>query len=109
MSVICGWDIQQLSRAASDWAGTAEQWEESFTAVHRGTLSPGGTVWEGQAAEAAQERSFADLVKVGGLAEFSSSPMLTHAHHVGSLPGRAGWASHPVLRPRNLRLRDVRD
>lgn len=69
LSQICGWDTQHLSRAASDWAGTVEHWEDSFTAVHRGTLSPGGTVWEGQAAEAAQERSFADLVKVRGLAD----------------------------------------
>jgi hypothetical protein len=32
-------------------------------------VSPGGTVWEGVAAEAAQERAFADLVKVRGLAD----------------------------------------
>ncbi len=37
--------------------------------IHRGSLNPGGTVWEGEAAEAAQERTFADLVKVRGLAE----------------------------------------
>lgn len=33
------------------------------------TVSPGGTVWEGVAAEAAQERAFADLVKVRGLSD----------------------------------------
>lgn len=48
---------------------TAEHWEDTFTGVHRGTLSPGGTTWEGAAADAAQGRSFADLVKVRGLAD----------------------------------------
>jgi hypothetical protein len=37
--------------------------------VHRGTLAPGGTAWEGQAADAAQERTFGDLVKVRGMSE----------------------------------------
>ncbi|WP_164478782.1 hypothetical protein [Mycolicibacterium stellerae] len=32
-------------------------------------MSPGGTAWEGKAADAAQERSFADLVKVRGAAD----------------------------------------
>ncbi|ORV54932.1 hypothetical protein AWC05_13695 [Mycobacterium florentinum] len=32
-------------------------------------MSPGGTVWEGVAAEAAQERAFADLIKVRRLAD----------------------------------------
>ena len=66
---IHSWDIEHLYRAATDWAATAEHWEDSFTAVHSGTLSPGGTMWEGQAAEAAQERTFGDLVKVRGLSD----------------------------------------
>ncbi|WP_234812924.1 hypothetical protein [Mycolicibacterium confluentis] len=47
----------------------AERWEDAFTNVHRGTVCPGGTVWEGQAAEAGQNRAFADLVKVRRLAD----------------------------------------
>ena len=58
-----------MNRAATDWIGTAEHWEESFVVMHRGTLSPGGTVWEGQAAEVAQERTFADLRRVRGFAD----------------------------------------
>jgi len=58
---IHSWDIEHLYRAATDWAATAEHWEDSFTAVHSGTLSPGGTMWEGQAAEAAQERTFGEM------------------------------------------------
>ncbi len=69
LSQILGWDTEHLVRAATDWSSTAEHWEDSFDSVHRGMLAPGGTVWEGDAADAAQERAFGDLVKVRGLAD----------------------------------------
>jgi hypothetical protein len=43
---ILGWDTEHLYRAATDRVSTAEHWADSFTSVHRGTLSPGGTVRE---------------------------------------------------------------
>lgn len=52
LSQILSWDTTHLSQAAADWVSTGEHWEDTFTRVHRGTLSPGGTVWEGAAAEA---------------------------------------------------------
>jgi hypothetical protein len=69
LSQIAGWDTEHLESAARTWSTTAEHWEETFTAVHRGSLSPGGTIWEGEGAEAAQQRTFADLVKVRGLSD----------------------------------------
>ncbi len=66
LSQIMGWDTEHLTRASADWSATAEHWEEAFDSVHRGMLAPGGTVWEGEAADAAQERAFADLVEVRG-------------------------------------------
>lgn len=69
LSEIQAWDVAHLEGAATDWTATAERWESSFTSIHRLTVSPGGTVWEGAAAEAAQERAFADLVQVRGLAD----------------------------------------
>lgn len=69
LSQILGWDTEHLSRAATDWSTTAQRWEDAFDTVHRGMLAPGGTVWVGAAAEAAQERAFADLVRVRGLAD----------------------------------------
>ncbi|MEZ0350836.1 ribonuclease domain-containing protein [Mycobacterium sp. pR1184] len=69
LSEIQAWDVAHLESAATDWKATAEHWESSFSSIHRVTVSPGGTVWEGVAAEAAQERAFADLVKVRGLAD----------------------------------------
>ncbi|MCV7227841.1 hypothetical protein [Mycolicibacterium komossense] len=69
LTQILGWDTTHLYRAATDWTSTAERWEETFDGVHRGALAPGGTAWEGAAAEAAHERTFGDLVKVRGLAD----------------------------------------
>lgn len=69
LSEIQAWDVTHLEDAAKDWTAIAEHWESSFTSIHRASVSPGGTVWEGAAAEAAQERAFADLVKVRGLAD----------------------------------------
>ncbi|WP_163793674.1 WXG100 family type VII secretion target [Mycobacterium stomatepiae] len=69
MSEIQAWDVAHLENAARDWTATARHWETSFSSIHRASVSPGGTVWEGVAAEAAQERAFADLVKVRGLAD----------------------------------------
>lgn len=69
LSAIRAWDVTHLENAARDWSATAEHWESSFSSIHRASVSPGGTVWEGVAAEAAQERAFADLVKVRGLAD----------------------------------------
>lgn len=69
LSEIQAWDVAHLENAAIDWTTAAQHWESSFTPIHRASVSPGGTVWEGVAAEAAQERAFADLVKVRGLAD----------------------------------------
>ncbi|SPM40201.1 hypothetical protein MNAB215_2397, partial [Mycobacterium numidiamassiliense] len=69
LSEVQAWDVAHLESAASNWKATAELWESSFSSIHRASVSPGGAVWEGVAAEAAQERAFADLVKVRGLAD----------------------------------------
>jgi len=69
LSAIEGWDTEHLESAARAWDTTAAHWEDTFTAVHQGSLYPGGTVWEGEGAEAAQQRTFADLVKVRGLSD----------------------------------------
>ena len=69
LAEIQAWDVTHLENAARDWSLTAEHWESSFTSIHRASISPGGTAWEGIAAEAAQERAFTDLVKVRGLAD----------------------------------------
>lgn len=69
LSMIEGWDTEHLRAAARSWSATATLWEESFDRVYQGALRPGGTVWEGEAADAAAERTFADLVKVRGASD----------------------------------------
>ena len=69
LSQIFGWDTEHLYRAATDWVSTAEHWDGIFDGVHQSMLSPGGTVWEGEAADAAQGQALADLVKVRGLSD----------------------------------------
>ncbi|WP_162625516.1 hypothetical protein [Mycolicibacterium llatzerense] len=63
------WGVEHLESAATHWSSTAQEWEEHFTAIHEGMLHPGGTGWEGPAADSAADRTFGDLVKVRGAAE----------------------------------------
>lgn len=63
------WDTSHLERAARDWVQVAEGWEDNFSTAQRGAMAPGGTDWDGQAAEAAQQRALSDLFKVRGLAD----------------------------------------
>lgn len=68
-SEIHAWDITHLADAARDWTASAQHWEASFSSIHQATLAPGGTAWGGAAAEAAQQGTLADLVKVRGWAD----------------------------------------
>ena len=69
LAQIADWDVQHLVDAAVQWNKTAELWENSFHDVWQGTLRPGGTTWEGSAAENAQDIAWRDLVKVRGSAD----------------------------------------
>lgn len=67
--MIEGWDTGHLESAARSWSATATLWEESFNQVHQGALQPGGSVWEGESADAAIEQTLADLVRVRGASD----------------------------------------
>jgi len=69
LSSIENWDTEHLQSASRSWSATATLWENSFDAIHQGALRPGGTVWEGVAADAAAAQTFADLVKVRGASD----------------------------------------
>jgi hypothetical protein len=69
LSQIQSWSTQHLETAASHWIQTAETWEDAFTRIHREAPYPGGTLWEGQAAEAAVLRTGTDRVVVVGAAD----------------------------------------
>ncbi|QUR66006.1 hypothetical protein [Mycobacterium spongiae] len=57
-------DTGYLREAAEYWTHTANLWAQAFAEVHARISTPGGTPWWGQAAAAAQERAYLDLVRV---------------------------------------------
>jgi hypothetical protein len=68
-SQISDWDVRHLEQAAWDWTTSANKWEAHFDTLHRQAMSPGGSVWEGRAADAAQHRTYADLLEVRSAAD----------------------------------------
>lgn len=62
LSQIHAWRTGHLETAAAQWTQTADTWEDAFTKIHRETPYPGGTPWEGEAAEAAVLRTGIDRV-----------------------------------------------
>ena len=66
LSQINAWDTAHLGAAAASWTTTAETWEDAFTTVYRQAPFPGGTAWEGDAADAAVLRVGSDRLTVLG-------------------------------------------
>jgi hypothetical protein len=57
-------DTAYLREAAQYWTRSGNLWEQALAEVHERMATPGGVPWKGQAAAAAQERAYVDLVKV---------------------------------------------
>src|SRR5690242_1207950 len=69
LSQVRVWDTEHLTDAATDWTNTAAVWQDAFSHLSAQLPCPGGTPWEGPAADAAQQRALTDRVKVVGLAD----------------------------------------
>jgi hypothetical protein len=69
LSQIQAWSTDHLETAATHWTQTADTWEDAFTKIHREAPYPGGTPWEGAAAEAAVLHTGTDRVVVVGAAD----------------------------------------
>jgi hypothetical protein len=69
LSQIQAWDTQHLEAAATHWDARAQVWMESYDTVHREVPAPGGTVWEGVAADAAVARVGSDRARAVGAAD----------------------------------------
>jgi hypothetical protein len=63
------WGTEHLTDAAQIWTGTATVWEDCFTQLTTRIGFPGGTAWEGAAADAAFARAHGDRMIVIGLAD----------------------------------------
>jgi hypothetical protein len=57
---INSWRVDHLDSAAEEWTRRAEAWERAYSAVVREVTQPGGTSWEGAAAQAAAQRVITD-------------------------------------------------
>lgn len=69
LSEVKSWDVKHLTDAANHWTRAATIWEDHFTQVETGMAHPGGSRWEGEAAEAAQQRAHSDRLIVVPLAD----------------------------------------
>ena len=69
LSQVRNWDTEHLTAAADHWTKTATVWEDRFTRYATHVNNPGGTPWEGTAADAAQQRAHSDRMTVIGLAD----------------------------------------
>ncbi|MCX8559223.1 hypothetical protein OS121_29695 [Mycolicibacterium mucogenicum] len=87
------WDTTHLETAATHWTSAAARWEGHFETIHTGMLRPGGTTWEGAAADAAAERSWGDLVKVRG----AGDALYAAAGHATNGADDIAWAKRQVL------------
>jgi hypothetical protein len=69
LSQVRSWNTEHLTEAAVHWTRTAVVWEDSFTELANQISVPGGTAWEGAAADAAFASAHADRMIVIGLAD----------------------------------------
>lgn len=69
LSAVRGWDTVHLTEAASHWTRTATRWEDTFDRLSQSLINPGGSPWLGEAADAAQQRTYNDRLIVIGAAD----------------------------------------
>jgi hypothetical protein len=66
LSELLAWSTTHLTAGADHWDALACRWDNSFKAIH-GRIRNSG--WEGQAYDAAHERTYWDSVRVGNAAD----------------------------------------
>jgi hypothetical protein len=66
LSQVQALDTTYLQEADRYWTRTGNLWDQVFTKIHETMSTPRGAPWEGQAAAAAQDRAYIDLMKVRG-------------------------------------------
>jgi hypothetical protein len=69
LSQVQTWDTEHLTEAATQWTSTATVWGDAFSQLSVQMPCPGGSPWEGEAAEAAQHQGYTDRLTVMGLAD----------------------------------------
>jgi len=69
LSEVRRWGTGHLTEAADNWTKTATVWEDQFTELVSRVAAPGGSPWEGRAADTAQHRAHSDRMTAIGLAD----------------------------------------
>jgi uncharacterized protein YukE len=69
VSQIQGWQTDHLSAAAKRWKMAADTWTTVYGEIAEALPAPHGTVWQGDASQAAQARMTNDRTSVQALAE----------------------------------------
>lgn len=92
-SDIESWDVTHLDDAAAHWRSTAQRWESHFETIHQGMLRPGGTEWTGDAADAAAESSWADVMTVRGAGDSLHAAATVASEGAGDIT----WAKRQAL------------
>lgn len=69
LTQIKAWRADHLDTAAEEWSARTQAWERAYDTVLHEVLQPGGTSWDGAAAEAAAQRVTADRRAVLGAAD----------------------------------------
>ena len=68
------WRAEHLEAAADEWTRRADAWETAYSAVLHEVSQPGGTPWDGAAAQAAAQRVTGDRHAVlGGVDSLNSA------------------------------------
>ncbi|WP_166902418.1 hypothetical protein [Mycobacterium sp. DL440] len=86
-------DVPHLESADTHWTTTAKLWESTFESLHTQTLSPGGTAWTGDGADAAADRAWGDVVKVRSAVDCLQTAASAARHGAGEIV----WAKAQVL------------
>jgi hypothetical protein len=66
LSELLSWSTMHLTAGADHWDAAAGRWESAFKSVHERI---GASGWEGQAYDAARERTYWDSARVGNAAD----------------------------------------
>jgi len=69
LSQVQTWDTEHLTEAAVHWTSTATVWGDAFSHLSAQVSFPGGSPWEGDAAEAAQQQATTDRLAVMSMAD----------------------------------------
>lgn len=98
LSELLTWPTEHLAEGADYWTATANRWSEVFTQIWQDSLT---VDWKGNAAEALQTRTYADMTKVNGVVD-----QLNEAAKVA----RTGASDLTAARSRvRYRVEDVRN